>query len=249
MIRREKLQALVMSRRSVGEADRLVTLFTRELGLVRVLAKGVRRIPSRRGGHMESLTQVLVLISGSSGRYFLRAVETENYFRVLHKDREALAIMQSLAHLVVNLFEEEVPYPRLYDAVHQACEVLPQVSYVKRSLVEVAIVLMALREGGVLPLLDKCLRCGQGRPREAVVLDAQRGGWVCLTHLPTRQAGLPTLKQARASLTPRVLAALRYLSVSPSKALNLSIDEEEAHQLLEATQVYVSAMTMREMAA
>jgi len=241
MARREKLRALVLSRRNVGEADRLVTMLTRERGLLRVLAKGVRKIPSRRGGHMESLTQVMVLVSGGSGRYFLQAVETENYFKSLHDDHEALARMQRLSKALIHIFEEEVAYTSLYDALLQACRVLPEVSYAKRSLMETAIALLALREGGIIPLLGKCRRCGRRRPEETVVLNAEQGGWTCLTCTSS-------MAKARASLAPRMLAVLRYLAIHPDKALRLSVSEEEARQLTDAVWSYVSTLVMREMA-
>jgi len=252
MARQEKLRAVVLSRRSVGEADRLVTMLTREQGLLRVLAKGVRKIPSRRGGHMEPLTQVLALISGSPGRYWLRAIETEEYFYKLHDDRRALGRARRLAHIVVNLFEEETAYPRLFDALRQACEVLPELTYPKQSLLEVATIMLALREGGIMPLLNRCQRCGARRSDEAVVLDASQGGWLCLTCLPAGQAGLPAgqakylpLARAQTSLNPRVFAVLRYLAAYPEKALKLSVDEEEARQLITAARLYISTLTMR----
>ena len=245
MARQEKLRAVVLSRRSVGEADRLVTMLTREQGLLRVLAKGVRKIPSRRGGHMEPLTQVLALISGSPGRYWLRAIETEEYFYKLHDDRRALGRARRLAHIVVDLFEEETACPRLFDALRQACEVLPELTYPKQSLLEVATIMLALREGGIMPLLGRCQRCGARRSEEAVVLDASQGGWLCLTCLPAGQAGCLTLARAKASLNPRVFAVLRYLAAYPEKALKLSVDEEEARQLITAARLYISTLTMR----
>lgn len=63
-MRRTILHALILSRTNVGEADRRLKLFTFEQGLVRVIAKGVRRIPSRRGGHLEPFTRILALVSG-----------------------------------------------------------------------------------------------------------------------------------------------------------------------------------------
>lgn len=190
---------------------------------------------------MESLTQAVVLISVSAGRYFLQAVETENYFKALHDDHEALVRVQRLSKALVCIFEEEVAYANLYDALLQACAVLPEVSYAKRSLMETAIALLVLREGGIMPLLGRCQCCGRRRPEEAVVLDAEQGGWTCLSCVSS-------MAKARASLTPRMLAVLRYLAVHPDKALRLSVSEEEARQLLGAVWLYVSTLAMREMA-
>lgn len=232
MARQEKLQALVLSRRSVGEADRLVTIFTQEKGLLRVLAKGVRKIPSRRGGHLEPLTRVIALVSGSQGRFFMAAVETQDYFPLLHGDREAFASAHVLARTLVALFEREVAYPQVYEAVRRAWELLGQLEANRRSLLEVATVALLLREAGVMPLLDKCQQCGIAQPREAVVLDPERGGWMCLTCLPTSPAG-------NRLLSPQGLKCLRYLAVKQQHALRLKVADHESRQLGRAVGSYI----------
>ncbi len=57
-----KAHGIVLSRRNIGEADRMITLFTKERGKVRVIAKGIRRIHSRRGPHLEVFRMVAATI-------------------------------------------------------------------------------------------------------------------------------------------------------------------------------------------
>src|SRR5690349_13403622 len=106
MVGRHKLQALVFSRRNSGEADRMVTLFTRDQGLMRVLAKGVRRIPSRRGGHLEPYTAVLALISVTRGGNFVSAVETMQPYEGLQANSQALMTARNCILAVTSLFDE-----------------------------------------------------------------------------------------------------------------------------------------------
>ena len=47
----EKLQGFVLKRTNYGEADKILTVFTKERGKIKVLAKGVRKIKSRRAPH------------------------------------------------------------------------------------------------------------------------------------------------------------------------------------------------------
>ncbi|MEK7543831.1 MAG: DNA repair protein RecO [Patescibacteria group bacterium] len=57
--------AIILKRRNVGEADRIVTIFTKEYGRMRVIAKGIRRVHSRRAPHLEVFSHVsLVLYKG-----------------------------------------------------------------------------------------------------------------------------------------------------------------------------------------
>lgn len=46
-------EGIVLKRKNYGEADRFITVFTKEFGKIRVLAKGIRRVTSRRAGHVE----------------------------------------------------------------------------------------------------------------------------------------------------------------------------------------------------
>jgi len=60
-----KAEGIVIKRKNFGEADRILTVFTKKYGKIKVLAKGVRRITSRRGPNVELFNQVeLVLHQG-----------------------------------------------------------------------------------------------------------------------------------------------------------------------------------------
>ena len=56
------VEGIILKRRNVGEADRILTVFTKQYGKIRVVAKGVRRINSRRAGHIEVFSRVLITL-------------------------------------------------------------------------------------------------------------------------------------------------------------------------------------------
>jgi len=60
-------EGIVLKRRVVGEADRIITVFTRQHGKLRLIAKGVRRITSRRAGHLEVFSHVILSIHTHKG--------------------------------------------------------------------------------------------------------------------------------------------------------------------------------------
>jgi DNA repair protein RecO (recombination protein O) len=232
MIRREKVQALVLSRRPLGEADRLLQLFTEEHGLVSVVAKGVRRIPSRRGGYLEPLTHIMALISGGD-RYYLAAVEPMDDFLPLRQDEVARTQAMGLAHLVRHLFRPEEPQPSVFAALSDAFATLPELPLAKRYVLECAVALHALTCAGILPQLKSCHVCGTLQTQEAVLLDAAAGGWRCLS-CHNSFAG------TRVSLPPRLLIALRWLAQHAEQALRLRLTEEESQQLVTAMRHYVA---------
>ena len=230
---REKLDALVLSRRNVGEADRLVTFFTRSHGLVRALAKGVRKIPSRRGGHLEPFSLVTTIISFSRAGSYLSTAETIDYFSELHEQPDSFACARNMAMVVVGLFEEGQIHASLFDAICEAWRYLPTLDASKQAMMEVAVVLHALREGGLMPDLGACGVCGASKPVEAIVLDASVGGWKCLScH--------GKFEDAHMSLAPELLKVLRFLHVYPGRAMSLSLEYDKSQQVLTAVRYYIS---------
>lgn len=228
------MQGLVLGRRSLGEADRLVTLFTRESGLIRVYARGVRKIPSRRGGHLEPFTKVLAVVNTARDWRYLAHVETLDYFSALHAAPSSLHHAEHLGTLLVNVMTESEPKAELFDYLEFVFRELPQRPFAKQVLMELTAALVILFVAGVGPNLSACRRCGKPFPEDALILDGGEGGWHCLTcH--------GALTGAAASVPPRLLKVLQYASEKPLEALRLRVSDEEGHQLLAALRSYTAA--------
>ncbi|MDR0416005.1 MAG: DNA repair protein RecO, partial [Propionibacteriaceae bacterium] len=80
-------EAVVLRTRKLGEADRIITLLTREHGLVRAVAKGVRRTSSRFGARLEPFSRVDVqIVEGRSLGIVSQAVSRQLLGRPLLAD-------------------------------------------------------------------------------------------------------------------------------------------------------------------
>lgn len=232
----------MLSRRNVGEADRLITLLTEDYGIIKAVAKGVRKVPSSRGGHLEPLTQVIVLLRTSrslsadrQASTYIGAVETEEYFVDLKANPTALTHAQAMVHLAISLFGEEDPHPYIYSALYQAFKELPYVSEAKQNVLEGSVLLLILREAGVLPNWKNCQRCKIPQPADAVILDAVHGGWRCLScHR--------SLSGTEYSLAPDGLKVLRYLSRHPEHALRLAVHHGVTQQMIVSLRWYIATM-------
>ena len=233
MARREKVQAIILARKSVGEADRLVTMFTREQGLMRVLAKGVRKIPSRRGGHLEPLTEVVAIVNSGREWRYLAHVETFEPNIALHKDEQAFDYARHLAALVIHMFEEGEAVAELYGALREALIMLPKLKFAKQVMLEASTTLTILRLAGFMPDFSSCRKCGERNPDQAVILDSSEGGWHCLL-CHQGFAGTKT------SLSPRMLKVIRFTAARPREVLRLRVDDDEARQMLIAMRNYVA---------
>lgn len=59
-----RTQAVVLRSMNLGDADKIVTLFTRDYGKVKVVAKAARRIKSRFGACLEPMTHLSLIYFG-----------------------------------------------------------------------------------------------------------------------------------------------------------------------------------------
>jgi DNA repair protein RecO (recombination protein O) len=224
MIRNEKISGLVLSRRNIGESDRLITLFSKEYGVLKIVAKGVRKIPSRRGGHIEPLTSILAVVSGSRESRFLMATETIDYYSSLRTNEEALERANVIAWVVKALLCDGQAGQQIFNVVCWAYRTMPRLSTVRQSLVEGCVLLMIIKRAGLMPQLSKCQRCNEKNPNEAVILQKDGGGWECLSccvRLPNK--GM--------SLSPNGLELLRLMIINPKKALRAKVEDREVFEL------------------
>ena len=74
------VEAVVLRHADYGEADRILTLYTRQLGKTRAIVKGARKVTSRKAGHLEPFTHVkLQLAKGRDMPIITQADTVEAY--------------------------------------------------------------------------------------------------------------------------------------------------------------------------
>lgn len=98
-------EGIIVRRRNFGEADRLLTVITPFKGKITVIAKGVRRITSRRGGNVELLNKVRLHIFQGQGMPILTEAESIETFPKIKSD----LILSTYASHVVELSERMLP--------------------------------------------------------------------------------------------------------------------------------------------
>lgn len=120
-----KLTGIVLKRQPLLETDRIITVFSQEHGIVRVMAKGVRRSGSRRSCHLDLFTKLAMEVEisgiGTLGRApaYLREVQTVASFKKLKKSVTATAA----ASLIASFLLRTVPPFSHQDALYTlTCE-------------------------------------------------------------------------------------------------------------------------------
>lgn len=106
----------VLRRVNLGEADRFVTLYTKDNGKVEVLAKGVRKITSRRSSHIEPLN----LIRFHSVRTSKNFILTESKLLNSYQNRKSDLKQCQTAFFVCELIDSLCPHGQVNKDIFRA---------------------------------------------------------------------------------------------------------------------------------
>lgn len=106
----------VIKRFNIGEADRFVTIFTKNFGKIEVLAKGIRKINSRRAGHLELLSLIRFYAVKSSKNYIL--TEIENFIQTIDMDSKDFSHFFLMCELVGRLCPYNQKNERVFDLLY-----------------------------------------------------------------------------------------------------------------------------------
>ncbi|MCZ7663266.1 MAG: DNA repair protein RecO [Thermoleophilia bacterium] len=163
-IRSLKTEALVIGSMRLREADRIITFYTRELGRLSAVAKGVRRTSSRMGGRLEPFSLVHVMLHpGRGSLYTVTSVETIRTFQAVRDELFRMEAGGRLLEAVRSLFPEEEENPAAFNLLVRGIARLGQAE--QRGEAHLAVLatrLKLLLALGYLPELDACTECGSG---------------------------------------------------------------------------------------
>jgi DNA repair protein RecO (recombination protein O) len=159
-------EAVVLRSFRLGEADRVLHLYTADRGRVGAVAKGVRRTKSRFGARLEPLSHVEMVLHEGSGE--LHTVTGAHLRRSHHEAREEpyrLGVGLIGAEAMLRLFPEQERNERAFVALTRFLETLddlPSLAPRRPQLDPLALSfqLKLLWLSGYLPHLDSCVECG-----------------------------------------------------------------------------------------
>ena len=161
-------EAIVLRSYRLAEADKIVSLFTRQMGRVRAVASGAQRTKSRYGGALESLGYVRLWFYDRENRDLgrLNSVEIIESFFDLQKDYASHLAGQYLVEVTERLLPERESSERTFRLLLAVLRSLKRSREVERPLVYFNF--WILRLGGFLPDLTHCSGCGRPLHDEVV---------------------------------------------------------------------------------
>lgn len=194
-----RAEAVVLRHSDWGEADRLLTLYTREQGKLRALAKGARKINSRKAGHLEPFTRVKLQLARGRDLLIVTQAEMIEAYPPLREDLgrmgQASYVIELLDRFVPN---EEIAVPSLYRLL---TETLSRLAVEADAWLPVRYYEMRLLDFlGFRPQLFECVNCGREILPEDQFFSFGAGGVIC----PRCGEGLKGLRKIS-------IEALKYL--------------------------------------
>ena len=223
-------EAIVLRTHKLGEADRIITLFTRGRGKVRAVARGVRRTSSKFGGRLEPFSHVdLQLVEGRSLDIVTQAVQLQAWADPLSADYERFTAGQVMLETADRLVSVEgEPALQQYLLLAGALRVLGQGTTDgprPASMVLNSYLVRSLAVAGYAPTLDACGRCGVALPEpdypDAMWFSPMAGGLACRQH---RAPGAARISEATLALLVALLtgdwAATREVSVADQRTVS-----------------------------
>lgn len=121
-------EAIVLRSRKQGDTSKIVSLYTRDFGLVDVIAKGAREMKSKFGGSLEPFNCVKASFYKKEGRdlYLLSGAETALALRNLQSDLEHIEAATKVVELLLRSQNHEECHPELYALVKQTLTLMSE---------------------------------------------------------------------------------------------------------------------------
>jgi len=230
-------EAIIIKKTKLGEADRILTLYTPHLGKIRGVAKGVRRCRSKMAGHLELLTHSQVWLARGRNLDTIIGSQTISSFLPLKSDLWLTSCALYATELVDQFTaDQDENYPLfqlLLETMHHLCKAG------NTDLVLRYFEIHLLNEVGYRPQLQQCVSCHLPQESVATSFCPSAGGVLC-----------PRCNQNQPFTYPLSLDALKVLNVLQrgdyDTVSKLKINLELSHELEEVIRHYLKYLLERE---
>ncbi len=135
MGRTYKTEGVILKRINFGEADKILTIYTKHYGKISALAKGIRRLTSRKGGNLELFNQTTLFLAKGKNLDIITEAQVKNSFDKLKKDFKKVCLAYHFCELVDKLTAKNQENRRLFDLFVNTLEGLSQKAEAPEELV------------------------------------------------------------------------------------------------------------------
>ncbi len=170
-------EAIIIKKTRLREADRILTLYTLDMGKIQGVAKGVRRPKSKLAGHLELLTHSLVSLARGRNLDTIIGSQTIDSFLPLKSDLELTSYALYVTELVNQFTAEHIQNRPLFQSFLETMQQLCQSD--NSELILRYFELQLLNEVGYRPQLQECVTCHQPLQPVTNSFSPSAGGMLC----------------------------------------------------------------------
>ncbi|MEJ2230494.1 MAG: DNA repair protein RecO [Nitrospirales bacterium] len=175
-----RTRAVILRSQRWGDADRIVTLYSHDLGKIRGAARGARRMKTRFGGVLEpfGIVDVTLFQKTPDALGQISQIDLVQSFKSVREDLGVMAAAAKMVRMVEMITADRDPNPEMYSALVYSLEAL--VPGRDLALTTLLFQIHVLGHTGFRPQIDRCTECGNiANPRAPQWFSPRLGGMVC----------------------------------------------------------------------
>lgn len=123
-MRTYKTEGLILKRSNFGEADRILTIFTKHYGKIRCRAPGIRKTISRKAPHLELFNLASLFLVQGKNLDIVTEAEIIDNFPGIRKDLRKISVAYLFCELVDGLCPEKQENREIFELLNQVLEIL-----------------------------------------------------------------------------------------------------------------------------
>ena len=176
-------EAIVLKIKPYRENDSLITVYSKEYGLLELLVKSIRKQGSKLAGHLNLLQQSKILIINGKGFDYLSAAVSFNSFLSIREDYDKIICAQEIVKIFLSQVKENQKEEDLYFLLENYLQAInddQEFSDDKSLIYKLKFILSFIKINGYLPELFNCINCKKRLETGNNYFDFINGGVLCL---------------------------------------------------------------------
>lgn len=172
-----KTLGIVVKEVSIGEADKIITIFSRNRGRISALAKGGKRPKSKLSAGSQLMCYGEYLLYSGKELYSVNSCEVIEPFYEIRNDMVKLTYAAHFMDIVMEIVQENQPSPKLLQLLLNSLHMLAKTEK-SPELVSRVFELRALATAGYAPHVGNCMVCGH-EAEKAYAFSFSKCGFIC----------------------------------------------------------------------
>lgn len=181
-----KYHGIILNKKDVGETDRIYTIYTLEVGKIRVMAKSVRLPKAKLAGFLEPITSAEIFLAKTRGLGKITGAIVNNNFFYTKSDLESLQQIFYAFKIFEKIISDQERDEKTYNLLLEYLEVMNSLSAkddsengIKKEIVTLGFLFKFLSEMGYQVEAKKCVKCNKKLISKENFFSAESGGVLC----------------------------------------------------------------------